>query len=58
MSNNPNSKVCKQKVNLYFDGTPCAEKFACTVLTGGKLGDNIKELPIRIHHNKWFTKSL
>lgn len=30
------------------DGTPCAVKVACTVWSGGKLGDNIKELPITI----------
>ena len=31
-----------------IDGTPCAVKVACTVWSGGKLGDNIKELPITI----------
>lgn len=31
-----------------FDGTPCAGKPACTVWSGGKLRDNIKELPIVI----------
>ena len=28
------------------DGTPCAVKIACTVWSGGKLGDYFKELPI------------
>ena len=31
---------------MYFDGAPCAVKAACTVLGGGKLGDDIKGLPI------------
>ena len=30
------------------DGTPCAVKVACTVWSGGKLGDNLKKLPITI----------
>ena len=38
--------------NEYFDGTPCAMKVACTVWTGGKVGDNIKGLPIGIHKGK------
>lgn len=29
-----------------IDGTPCAVKVARTVWGGGKLGDNIKKLPI------------
>lgn len=33
------------------DGTPCAVKVACTVWTGGKNGDYIKVLPIRIQSN-------
>ena len=37
----------KEKFNT-IDGTPCAVKVACTVWSGGKLGDNIKELPITI----------
>ena len=32
----------------YLDGTPCAMKVACTVWTGGKVGDSIKDLPISI----------
>lgn len=32
----------------YDDGTPCAGKPACTVWSGGKVGDNIKDLPITI----------
>lgn len=31
---------------MYFDGAPCAVKAACTVLGGGKSGDNFKGLPI------------
>ena len=31
------------------DGTPCAVKIACTVWSGGKLGDYLKELPITIN---------
>ena len=30
------------------DGTPCAMKVACTVWSGGKFSDNLKELPITI----------
>jgi len=37
----------KRKAN-FFDGKPCAVKVARTVWVGGKLGDNIKELPIDI----------
>ena len=33
---------------MYFDGAPCAVKVACTVLGGGKSGDNFKGLPIAI----------
>ena len=33
---------------MYFDGAPCAVKAACTVLGGGKSGDNFKGLPIAI----------
>lgn len=33
---------------MYFDRAPCAMKVACTVLSGGKDGDNIKLLPIAI----------
>ena len=32
----------------YLDGTPCAMKVACTVWTGGKVRDSIKDLPISI----------
>ena len=32
----------------YNDGTPCARKLACTVWSGGKIGDYIKGLPIAI----------
>lgn len=32
----------------YLEGTPCAMKVACTVWTGGKVGDSIKDLPISI----------
>ena len=34
--------------DLYLDGTPCAMKVACTVWSRGKVGDNIKDLPIAI----------
>jgi hypothetical protein len=34
--------------DCYLDGTPCAMKVACTVWTGGKVGDSIKDLPISI----------
>ena len=30
------------------DGTPCAMKVACTVWSGGKFSDYLKELPITI----------
>ena len=33
---------------LKHDGTPCAVKVACTVWSGGKLGDYFKQLPITI----------
>ena len=33
---------------MYFDRAPCAVKAACTVLSGGKSGDNFKGLPIAI----------
>ena len=33
---------------MYFGGTPCAVKVACTVWVGGKAGDNFKGLPIDI----------
>ena len=36
-------------MNLFeYDGTPYEAKVSCTVRSGGKLGDNIKELPIAI----------
>lgn len=41
-----NSK--KELKKYYLDGTPCAMKVACTVWTGGKVGDSIKDLPISI----------
>ena len=31
-----------------YDGTPCAVKVARTVWSGGKVGDNLKDLPITI----------
>ena len=34
--------------NCAVDGAPCAVKATCTVRSGGKLGDQIKELPITI----------
>ena len=32
----------------FIDGTPCAGKLARTVWSGGKVRDNIKDLPITI----------
>jgi len=37
------------RINTNCDGTPCEEKFSCTVWNGGKGGDNIKVLPIVIN---------
>ncbi|MGE7875440.1 hypothetical protein [Bacillus paramycoides] len=34
------------KKNYNIDGPPCAMKVACTVRHGGKVGDNLKDLPI------------
>ena len=36
------------RLKSYIEGTPCAVKVACTVWSGGKFRDNIKELPITI----------
>ncbi len=33
-------------MTLQNDGTPCEGKLSCTVLSGGKSGDDIKGLPI------------
>lgn len=38
------------KSKIYFDGTPCAVKVACTVWVRGKNRDNIKILPIDISY--------
>lgn len=43
-----------QVVILRNDGAPCAVKAACTVRSGGKLGDNFKELPIAISRSSLF----
>lgn len=43
------------KSKIIFDGTPCAMKVARTVWTGGKLGDNFKELPISIFNSPDIT---
>ena len=37
---------------MYFDRAPCAVKAACTVLSGGKSGDNFKGLPIAIRREE------
>ena len=36
---------------MTIGGTPCAVKVASTVWSGGKLGDDFKELPITIGDN-------
>ena len=37
----------------YLDGTPCEVKVSCTVWTGGKVGDSIKDLPISILNEQY-----
>jgi hypothetical protein len=39
----------------YLDGTPCAMKVACTVWTGGKVRDSIKDLPISILNEQYMV---
>ena len=39
----------------YLDGKPCAMKVACTVLTGGKVRDSIKDLPISILNEQYMV---
>ena len=39
----------------HLDGTPCAMKVACTVWTGGKVGDSIKDLPISILNEQYMV---
>ncbi len=39
----------------YLEGTPCAMKVACTVWTGGKVGDSIKYLPISILNEQYMV---
>ena len=38
-----------------IDGTPDAVKVACSVLAGGKAGDNFKGLPIRTAEKLYYT---
>ena len=40
-----------------FDGTPCAVKVARTVWAGGKVRDNIKDLPISIENMEYHVQS-
>ena len=43
-----NLQTIKRLLKFVNGGTPCAMKVACTVWVGGKVGDNIKYLPIDI----------
>ncbi len=48
IKSNGGSKTRGTDISNAIDGTPCAVKVACTVWSGGKLGDYFKELPITI----------
>ena len=48
--------MCKLKLKVYkslVDGTPYEGKLSRTVWSGGKLRDNLKELPITIYRRRF-----